>query len=386
MNIYSQKLRWKYILLALALLIGLGSIFYTNNLVDKLEYEERKKAETWANAMRLLIDMSADLNGGASLKFIFDVIENNETVPCIYTDGSGNIQGHKNFDSLKVAQQPNYLESQLKKLMEENPPIVIDYGGEEYNYVYYSRSKILSILAIYPFVQLSVIMIFILVAYVAFSSSRKAEQNQVWVGLSKETAHQLGTPVSSLLAWKEILKLKNPEEDFTVEFEKDISRLEKITDRFSKIGSKPMLREENLVDVVNSVVSYLKTRSSGKVSFNVVSDNKEVFVPLNASLFEWVIENTCKNAMDAIEGKGEISFIINNDNNTVNLDIKDSGKGIPRNKQKTVFKPGFTTKKRGWGLGLSLTKRIVEEYHNGKIFVAESVVNKGTTIRVILNK
>ena len=261
----------------------------------------------------------------------------------------------------------------------------ISIGSNQTHYLYYSQSILLKKLTYYPYVQLSVIILFIIVAYFAFSSTRKAEQNQVWVGLSKETAHQLGTPISSLMAWLEILKMNATDRQMVVEFEKDILRLEKITERFSKIGSKPKLTPQNLTHIVDNAIDYLRTRSSENIDFQLYAPENPVMIPLNASLFEWVIENTCKNSMDAIDGKGLIKISIIDSSKFVFVDITDSGKGIPRSKQKTIFKPGYTTKKRGWGLGLSLAKRIVEEYHGGKIFVSSSDLGKGATLRIILN-
>jgi signal transduction histidine kinase len=291
----------------------------------------------------------------------------------------------RNLDSAKV-QNPKYVAKRLAKMLEVSKPIEIDLGNDQKQYLYYDRSTILSNLTYYPFIQLSVIVLFIVVAYFAFSSSRKAEQNNVWVGLSKETAHQLGTPISSLMAWLEILKTKLEKDKFVTEFEKDVLRLEKITERFSKIGSKPKLINNNLNEVVKSAVEYLNSRSSNKISFKTSLPDDPVILPLNASLFEWVLENIIKNAIDAIDGKGIIKVDVTDNKKFIFIDITDNGKGISRHKQKTIFKPGFTTKERGWGLGLSLTKRIVEEYHGGKVFVAQSELEKGTTFRIILNR
>ncbi len=383
MNIYKKKIRWKFFLLLGAVVIGIGSLLYTNRLVHKLEHEERKKVELWARATTLVA--SSEISG-KSLELVFDVISSNETVPVILVDKDTNILQHNNIDTTRVANPDIFLKKKLQKMMEENPPIEIPYLPGRKQYLYYSKSTILTNLTWYPLVQLGVILLFILVAYFAFSSSRKAEQNQVWVGLSKETAHQLGTPISSLMAWLEMLKLKNLDAGLLSELDKDLHRLNKITDRFSKIGSQPQLTPDNLVDIVEGTLNYLRTRSSDKIKFSLESDQKEVLVPLNAPLFEWVIENVCKNAMDAIEGEGSVRVSLTDNTNFVFIDISDNGKGVPKSIQKTIFKPGYTTKKRGWGLGLSLTKRIVEEYHQGKIFVASSEVGKGTTIRIILKK
>jgi signal transduction histidine kinase len=281
---------------------------------------------------------------------------------------------------------PVYLKHKLKEMMKENPPIEISITDNEKQYLYYSRSIILTKLVYYPLIQLGIILLFIAIAYFAFDSSRKAEQNQVWVGLTKETAHQLGTPISSLLAWVEILKLKNQDDSFVFELGKDVNRLNKIAERFSKIGSRPVLVPHNLIEVISNTLAYLKTRSSNKIVFNLISEDEEIMVPLNPPLFEWVIENICKNAMDAIEGDGVINIYVINESRSVFVDFQDTGRGIVKSKFKTIFKPGYTTKDRGWGLGLSLTKRIVEEYHSGKIFVSSSELGKGTTIRVVLKK
>lgn len=382
MNIYRKKILWKYFLFLCAVIIGLGSLLYTDSLVRKLAIEERKKVELWAKATNLVANSEIS---GECLEFVFTVIKYNVTVPVILVDSDTNIIMYNNLDTIRV-NHPGYLEKKLAVMMDENEPIEIPYLPNKMQYLYYSRSTILTALIYYPFIQLGVILLFILVAYFAFSSSRKAEQNQVWVGLSKETAHQLGTPISSLMAWIEMLKLKNIDQGLIEELSKDIFRLNKITDRFSKIGSQPALVPENLVTIINNTLNYLRTRSSDKIKFEFESEKDEVIVPLNAPLFEWVMENVCKNAMDAIEGEGLIKISISSGTHVTQIDISDNGKGIPKSKKKTIFKPGFTTKERGWGLGLSLTKRIVEEYHRGKIGVADSELGYGTTIRIILKK
>jgi len=381
MNIYRQKIRIKYFLLLGAVFIGIGSLWYTNQLVDKLEREERKKVELWAKATSLIIN--SNLNN-ESLLFLVEVLQNNETIPVIVIDESGNILQHRNLDTLKIQKQP-FLERKLKEMKEVSDPIEIDLGDKK-QYLYYNRSTILTKLVYYPFVQLSVILLFIIVAYLAFSSSRKAEQNQVWVGLSKETAHQLGTPISSLMAWVEMLKLKSENKSLVAEFEKDVNRLEKITERFSKIGSKPKIEPGNLISVIENSLEYIKTRAPKRIRFNLVTPNSPVIVPVNKPLFEWVLENLCKNAVDAIDDKGNVKITVIDNAKYVFIDVCDTGKGIPRSKFKTIFKPGYTTKKRGWGLGLSLSKRIIEEYHNGRIFVAISEPILGTTIRIALKR
>ena len=382
MNIYTRKLRWKFLLFIAAVSIGVSSLWYTNNLVRKLAVEERKRAELLAEAQQKFVN--AELTD-KNLDFYGKVMQNNETVPVIVVDSLDNILFMRNLDSSKM-DNPRYVEKKLKQMKEGGDPVIINLTPTERQFLYYSKSTILTKLTFYPFVQLGIILLFILIAYFAFSSSRNAEQNQVWVGLSKETAHQLGTPISSLLAWLEMMKLRTTEADLLTELEKDIKRLEKITERFSKIGSKPVLKKENLISVISTAVNYLKTRSSGSIKFNVHLTAEELLVPLNASLFEWVVENICKNAIDATNGKGEVDIFITDHNQVVYVDVSDTGKGISKSKFKTIFKPGYTTKERGWGLGLSLAKRIVEEYHDGKIFVHQSELGKGTVIRIVLKK
>lgn len=382
MNIYTRKLRWKFLLFIAAVSIGVSSLWYTNNLVRRLAVEERKRAELLAEAQLKFVN--AELTD-KNLDFYGKVMQYNETVPVIVVDSLDNILFMRNLDSVKM-QNPRYVEKKLKQMKEDGNPVIIGLTPTERQFLYYSKSTILTKLTVYPFVQLGIILLFILVAYFAFSSSRNAEQNQVWVGLSKETAHQLGTPISSLLAWLEMIKLRTSESDMLAELEKDIKRLEKITERFSKIGSKPILKKENLISVIASAVNYLKSRSSGSIKFNVHLTTEELFIPLNASLFEWVVENICKNAIDATNGQGEIEIFITDHNQVVYVDVSDTGKGISKGKFKTIFKPGYTTKERGWGLGLSLAKRIVEEYHDGKIFVHQSELGKGTVIRIVLKK
>ncbi len=382
MNIYEKKLRWKFLLFVSAVIIGLSSLWYTSKLVKKLADEERKKVELWAEAQLQIIN--ADLSD-QNLDFYVKVLQNNETVPVIVVDTSDNIIFKRNLNSKKI-DSPVYIKRKLAQMKEFTAPIEIVISNEEKQYLYYSKSIILKKLTYYPYVQLGVILLFIMVSYFAFSYSRKAEQNQVWVGLSKETAHQLGTPISSLLAWLEMMKLKTANKDMLAELDKDIKRLEKITERFSKIGSRPLLKKENIQNIITTAINYLKSRSSDKIAFNINMPSEELILPLNSSLFEWVIENVCKNAIDAVNGSGEIELSITDHTQVIYIDVSDSGKGISKSKYKTIFKPGYTTKERGWGLGLSLTKRIIEEYHDGKIFIHESEIGKGTVVRIVLKK
>jgi signal transduction histidine kinase len=282
---------------------------------------------------------------------------------------------------------PKYLKKNLKRIKEKISPIVINLEEGHFNLIYYKDSTILTMLIFYPYIQLGIILLFILVSYLAFSSSQKAEQNQVWVGMSKETAHQLGTPTSSLAGWIEILQQKHPEVSITRELALDVERLEKVTERFSRIGSKPSLSKENIVTIISNTIDYLKSRTSSKVRF-IVDYNleKEVTVSVNSALFEWVIENVFKNAIDSMEGCGDITVRIMETEKVVLIDISDTGKGIPKSAFKKIFIPGFTTKQRGWGLGLSLAKRIIEEYHSGRIFVRNSEMGKGSCIRIAMNR
>ena len=381
-DIYKKKQHWKLLLFLVAIIIGAGSLSYTNRLVKALSSQERRKVELWAEATKVLNNAETE---STDLSFPLSVILNNTTVPVILTDSSGHVVTYKNIDSTRVS-RTNYLERQIRLMREANDSIIIDLTEGDKNYIFYGNSILLNRLKYFPYIQLAVIILFISVSYIAFSSSRKAEQNKVWIGLSKETAHQLGTPTSSLNAWVEILKERNEKSDIVEELEKDAQRLIKITDRFSKIGSKPVLQFTNLYNILNESILYLKSRSSESIIFNVEIPDTKLKVALNDSLFEWVIENICKNAMDAINGNGLIKIAVQEHQKNVHIDISDTGKGMNKSQYKTIFKPGYTTKQRGWGLGLSLSKRIIEEYHNGKIFVPKSELNKGTTIRIVLNK
>jgi K+-sensing histidine kinase KdpD len=381
---YFRKRRWKILILLLAVIIGIGSFFYTNWLVKKMAFEERKNVELWAEATQMLA--SYDLNSNLDITFLVDIINRNTSIPIIIADSTDRILVEKNITFTEV-NKDRILARELHKMKDENDPIIISISETETQYLYYRSSILLENLKYYPIVQFAVILLFILVAYLAFSSSRNAEQNQVWVGMSKETAHQLGTPISSLMAWVELLKMQNIDESLIQEFEKDTQRLERITERFSKIGSVPELTRTDVAETIRSTVAYLKTRSSAKVKFLLDFSEQEVYeVPLNASLFSWVIENLCKNAIDAMNNIGTIEISIVEKGNQILIDLADTGKGISKSYFKTVFQPGFTSKKRGWGLGLSLAKRIVENYHKGKIFVKHSEINKGTTFRIILQK
>lgn len=393
MDIYLKRRRGKILLLIVAVLIGVASLLYTNWLTDKMATEERNKVELWAEATKGLIDNTISSSSPEMtrletryLNFLLMVTENNSSIPIIVInpDGTFNLDVNIHYREDK---REEILKRELQKMKDYAEPIEIKLDEDQTLLLYHRESSILRNLRWYPVIQLIVIIIFIVVAYFAFLATNRAEQNQVWVGMSKETAHQLGTPISSLMAWIELLKLKDVDENLIQELERDTSRLERITERFSKIGSKPELLRLNIIEVINSAISYLKTRSSTKIKFDI-KYNTEAFieVPLNAALFSWVIENLCKNAIDAMVNEGTIRVDITEKEDHVIIDITDTGCGVPKTNQKTIFQPGYSTKKRGWGLGLSLAQRIVEIYHSGKIFIKWSEVGKGTTFRIILNK
>ena len=381
MNTYSLRSKWKFFLLVCAIAIGICSWLYTGYLVEKMSDEELIKIKIWAEANRLIFESDGD---DINLDFYLHVIENNTTIPVIIVDKNQQIKFYRNLDSLKVS-NPDYVARQLERMKEIHDPILIDLPDAP-QYIYYDNSTTLSQLFYYPFIQLGIIFLFIGVAYFAFSASRKSEKNQVWAGLSKETAHQLGTPISSLLAIVEMLRMQVHDQALLTELEKDVTRLQAITERFSKIGSKPATPMTDVGQTIADSLNYIRKRSSDKVFIIYNQPNEPVMAPLSEPLFIWVIENLCKNALDAVAGAGKILVELKTSKNQVTIDVSDTGKGIPKRKFKTIFKPGYTTKSRGWGLGLSLTKRIVEDYHNGRIFVLRSDPEKGTTFRIVLKK
>jgi signal transduction histidine kinase len=315
-------------------------------------------------------------------RFNHDLVNNAALVPVIFTDSTKKKVLATNVDIKDVSSR---LEKRLNEMEEQNPPITVKINGRETGYIFYEDSNVLSQIKLFPFIQTLIVGLFLLLTYLIFNTFKAAEQNQVWAGMAKETAHQLGTPLSSLMAWNEILRSGGTDETITNEIEKDINRLNTVSERFSKIGSEPTLTDVDVSDLIVHFAGYLKPRVSKNVQINIDEVPMNVHVRANASLLEWVLENVCKNAIDAMEGSGKISFTVNRQEDKVIIDIADTGKGIPANKFKTVFKPGYSTKQRGWGLGLSLVKRIVEEYHRGKIFVLRSEAGKGTTFRVVLN-
>ena len=371
----------KYIYFAVSLLIVAVSLFVTNNLSRKLAHEERRKMEIWAEAMKRFNTIDPDDN--LNFELIWQIIESNKIIPAIIADDNGNIINYVNIDNVPE-DKTEFFRKKIAGFRTKNRPIELMLDDER-QYIYYDNSILLKYLEEFPYVQFALVAAFLLICFWAFTSDKKSEQNLVWVGLSKETAHQLGTPISSLLAWEEILKTQGINENILSEINKDISRLRTISERFSKIGSAPIIKEENIVEVVENSIAYLRKRTSNKVNYTVAHTSEVIAAAINIPLFEWVIENLCKNAVDAMGGIGEISFNIQSQGGNVVIDIKDTGKGIAKKHFKDVFKPGFTTKQRGWGLGLSLSKRIIDDYHKGKIFVRSSEVGRGTTFRIILN-
>lgn len=377
----------KIILVLAAIVIAVTSLIISNIFVKDLAKEERNKMEIWADAMRSfnMADETTDLG------LVLKVMNDNHTIPVIVLDNKGLVQICRNVDVGNRSEKDSvaYVSHLGKRLYDAGRFIRIsmdDTNKKAYVDVCYDDSTILKRLAYYPYVQLGVVLIFVVVAIFALLTSKKAEQNKVWVGLSKETAHQLGTPISSLMAWIEILKENYPDDDLIPEMDKDVKRLQLIADRFSKIGSLPEPVPSSLSDVVDHVIDYMDRRTSSKVLMTKKFPQNDIIVNLNASLFEWVIENLCKNAVDAMEGEGHITIEVLDLPGKAVIEVTDDGKGIRKKDISSVFKPGFTTKKRGWGLGLSLAKRIVEEYHHGRIFVKRSEVGVGTTFRIEIKK
>ena len=371
-----MKSRIPLIILA-ATIVGI-SIIFTNHLATSIAKEEQRKMETWAEATRLLLnDEYSD--------FIFNIIEQNENIPVIIVDDRDRYISSRNFNEPKINVE-QYYETQIQRLKSVNPPIEIKLDETTSQYIYYDNSNLLTMLEYFPYIQLSIIALFLMLVIWAISTDKRAAQDKLWAGLSKETAHQLGTPISSLMAWNEILKTKIGENDMIVsEIEKDINRLHTITERFSKIGSIPELSKQNISKITEQAVNYMLNRTSKKITYSVEDTSTEHICLISTPLFEWVIENLCKNAIDAMEGKeGSIDFELFNQEDTLIIEVTDSGRGIERNKFKSIFEPGYTTKQRGWGLGLSLAKRIIEEYHDGKIFVKSSELGLGTTFRIEL--
>lgn len=380
-SLYDSRQLLKYLFIVAAVVIAIASVFVSDLLIKDLAREERQKIEVWAEATRVLTSEDPSLN----MNLILQIIQGNTAIPVMLCNDRDSVMNYKNLE-LPEKNVDEFLQQKVQELKKKKDPIVIDMEDGTYQCLYYDDSLILKRLLVYPYAQLTVMAVFILTAFLALASTKKAEQNKVWVGLSKETAHQLGTPISSLIAWLEYLKLKEVDPTLLAEMEKDVKRLEMIAERFSKIGSTPEPVPVNICESVRSALDYMETRISSKVKITVEAPEEPVMVLMNQALFAWVVENLCKNAVDAMEGQGNITFHIEEKGKKVRIDVTDTGKGILKSKFKTVFNPGYTTKKRGWGLGLSLVKRIIESYHGGKIYVKSSEIGKGTTFRIELRR
>jgi anti-sigma regulatory factor (Ser/Thr protein kinase) len=394
-NFYQHNSQLKWIVLVVSVLISVGSIYYTNELVNQLKERERQQVQLYAKAIEYTANEEETFH---NVNFIAqEILFQNNSIPIIQTDENQKVLAIRNLEfkkNISEAAKARLMEEEIKTMSETYDPIEVtlrDPATDEIfgtQFIYYKNSFLLMQLISYPYIQLSVIAIFGFISYLAFNYSKAAEQNRVWVGLAKETAHQLGTPLSSLMAWVEVIR-ENPEikdKGLIEELEKDIQKLRIVTERFSSIGSVPILKKENVVSLVQNVVTYLRPRVSSKIKIEVFTLSENIFANVHAPLFEWVIENLCKNAVDAMGNTGTIAIkILRGNEGKVFIDVSDTGKGIPRSKINMVFRPGFTTKKRGWGLGLTLAKRIIDTYHAGKIYIKHSEENEGTTFRIVLD-
>ena len=381
MNFLTNNILFKRIAILISLIIVSLILWNTYTFFQKFKQEERIKMEILATAQKE-IATNIDLNANVDLPL--KVIESNSNIPMILVTEKGIIEYFQNLDSIKSL-NPKYLANQLAKMKAENEPIKVSYNGKNIQFIYYRNSDLLNKLTYYPIALIFILLLFLSVIYMFYNSTKVAETNKLWTGMAKETAHQIGTPLSSLLGWVAILKMEKTEDKYVEEIEKDVSRLNTIANRFSKIGSKPELKKENIVAQTKQAFNYLESRSSKQISFEFKSINNEINININKELFGWVIENLIKNSMDAMLGKGHLLLTIETTSKKVKITISDTGKGIPKKLFKQIFKPGFTTKKRGWGLGLSLSKRIVEDYHKGSISVQKSEIDKGTSFQILLD-
>ena len=372
----------KWLTIFVSIIIVTLILWNTYNFFVLFKIEERAKMEIIASAQKELAS-NKDLNASTALPLAF--LENNSNIPLILVDENGVISSWENLDSIK-AQDPDYLQEQLEIMKSENTPIAVPYTKNKMNYVYYRNSDLLNRLTYYPIALILILGLFLTVIYMMFTSSKIAEQNKLWTGMAKETAHQIGTPLSSLLGWIAILKTENVHDIYVKEIENDVYRLNTIASRFSKIGSLPELKQGNIVGIIRETYDYLELRSSKQISFSFVTSKEEIHTNLNQELVSWVIENLITNAIDAMQGKGSVAINISSDAKRIKILVADTGKGMTKSQFKQIFKPDYTTKKRGWGLGLSLSKRIIEDYHKGKIFVKKSEIGKGTVFQVTLNK
>lgn len=407
MNIYDLRRYSKFIFLVITAIVVVIFLRVSSGIVKDLSAQERERMQIWADATQRIAKAfesfeqsgngSGDGSGvesSADIEFLFSIIRRNHTIPVLLVDAEGNILDHRNFDLPNPVDSINpvpteeinraFLREKYEALRGGQNVISIDMGDGIVQYLYYEDSTLLKRLSLFPYLQLVVMLAFIVVVYFAVSSTKKAEQNKVWVGLSKETAHQLGTPISSLMAWMELLRAQGIDPDVVAEMDKDVTRLETIASRFSKIGSRPTLEPIDLRQVVASAASYMSTRISSRITLSCSQSSHPLPVNVSRPLIEWVLENLIKNAVDAMEGDGSITIVSSEESRFACIDVTDTGKGIPRKRQKTVFTPGYTTKKRGWGLGLTLAKRIVEQYHDGRIFVLTSEPGVGTTFRILI--
>lgn len=379
-NAYESRKFLKIILLLLALIIGILTLYLSQRLVVKIAGEEKKKMEMWAEAESIITDP----NSSGDLGFQLRVLQSNNTIPVILVDAKGKVKNILNIDTTMKSDVNAFLSEKLNQFKAENDPIIVPLDENTNDMVYYGNSTVQTQLQYYPFVVLVIVTIFMILSYVVFSYSTRSEQNQVWVGLAKETAHQLGTPISSLMGWVQVMELDVLPENATLEMRKDIDRLNIITERFSKIGSEPVLEFLDLNEVVAESLDYMKNRAGTGVKFITHYYTAPLFCALNKNLFHWVIENLIKNSIDAMDGSGTLICSVQKLRNRAIIDFTDTGKGIPSNQVKSIFKPGFSTKLRGWGLGLSLAKRIITDYHKGDIYVKESVAGVKTTLRIVL--
>ena len=380
-NIYESRRFIKVILMLLALIISIITLYLSQRLVVKIAGEEKKKMEMWAEAESILTDPNSEGDLGFQLR----VVQSNTTIPAILVDDKGVILEFVNIDTGGRTRVEQYLSAKLEEFKIENEAIVVPVDKDVDFKVYYGSSTVLTQLQYYPYVVLGIVALFMFVSYVAFSYSTRSEQDKVWVGLAKETAHQLGTPISSLMGWVQVMELGDLPEGAPMEMRKDIDRLNIITERFSKIGSEPVLETLNLNEVMFEAIEYMKNRSGRGVVFESEFWKSDVLCRINRNLFHWVIENLIKNSIDAMEGEGVLKCSVKLIKNKAVVDITDSGKGVSRDQMKSIFKPGFTTKKRGWGLGLSLAKRIITDYHRGEIYVKSSIPFEHTTMRIVIS-
>ncbi len=382
---FRQLLNWRTALAIIAILIISGTVIYSQYLARKIARDEKLKVEQWIDASKSLINAQET----SDITFAFRIVKDNQSIPIIETNEKDSITNWINLDSAKAANNPDYITKKLRQFKAQNPAIIWTDPNDStrLNRYYYGNSRLLNEVRYYPIVQLFIVALFIIITLLSLRSSYRSVQNQVWAGMAKETAHQLGTPVSSLEGWVEMLKEDSRNEKIAHELEKDVNRLRLVSDRFGKIGSTPQLEDVDLVHQINNMVDYMRKRAAGKIVFAVNDHgNKQVIAKISAPLFDWVIENLLKNSLDAMEGRGSITVDIHDDKKNVHIDITDTGKGISSQNIARVFKPGFTTKKRGWGLGLSLSRRIIKQYHKGEIFVKHSEIGKGTTFRIVLKK